>query len=135
MSFFIEHLHLNFHSLLGFQYGSGSSIKAIMPLPATLPLAIGLKFFWFLLALLLFPKSVILAILGLSFLDPKDLCLPNWFSRGFWQKPSASIYLTWCQRKNRYIILATIWTFSDQHLLKSFLGVTEQNSSSLGKTL
>ena len=50
--------------------------KKIMPLSATLPL-IGLKCFWFLMALLLYPKST---ILGLPFLDPKDLCLPNQFS-------------------------------------------------------
>ena len=68
MSFFIQDLHLNFHSFLGFPHGSGSSVKA------TLPLAIGLKCFWFLIALLLYPKST---ILGLSFLDPKDLCLPS----------------------------------------------------------
>ena len=41
------------------------------------------------------------AILGLSFLDPKDFCLPNQFSRGSWQKHSVSTYLTWCQRRNR----------------------------------
>ena len=35
--FFIQDLHLNFHSLLDFQHGSGSSVKAIMPLSATLP--------------------------------------------------------------------------------------------------
>ena len=72
MSFFIQDLHLNFHSFLGFQHGSGSSVKAIMRLSATLPLAIGLKCFCFLIALLLYPKST---ILGLSFLDPKDLSL------------------------------------------------------------
>ena len=94
MSFFIQDLHLNFHSFLGFQHGSGSSVKVIMRL---LPLAIGLKCFWFLIALLLYPKST---ILGLSFLDPKDLCLPNQFSRGSWQKRSVSTYLTWCQRRN-----------------------------------
>ena len=44
MSFFIQDLHLNFHSFLGFQHGSGLSVKAIMPLSATLPLAIGLNF-------------------------------------------------------------------------------------------
>ena len=66
MSFFIQDFHLNFHSFLGFQRGSGSSGKGIMPLSATLPLAIGLTFFWFLIVLLLYPKS---AILGLSFLD------------------------------------------------------------------
>ena len=43
MSFFIQDLHLNFHRLLGFQHGSDSSVKAIMPLSATLPLATGLK--------------------------------------------------------------------------------------------
>ena len=47
MSFFIQDLHLNFHSFLGFQHGSGSSVKAIMRLSATLPLAIGLKCFGF----------------------------------------------------------------------------------------
>ena len=51
MSFFIQDLHLNFHSFLGlFQHGSGSSAKAIMPLSATLPLATGLKISWFLIA-------------------------------------------------------------------------------------
>ena len=82
MSFFIQDLHLNFHSFLGFQHGSDSSVKAIMRLSATLPLAIGLKCFWFLIALLLYPKST---ILGLSFLNPKDLCLPNQFSKTFYQ--------------------------------------------------
>ena len=43
--FFIQDLHLNFHSFLGFQHGSGSSVKAIMLLSAALPLAIGLNFF------------------------------------------------------------------------------------------
>ena len=82
MSFFIQDLHLNFHSFLGFQHGSDSSVNAIMLLSATLPLAIGLKCFWFLIALLLYPKST---ILGLSFLNPKDLCLPNQFSKAFCQ--------------------------------------------------
>ena len=45
MSFFIQGLHLNFHSSLRFQHGSGSSVKAIMLLSAALPLAIGLNFF------------------------------------------------------------------------------------------
>ena len=45
--FFIQYLHLNFHSFLVFQHGSGSSVKAIMPLLGTLPLAIGLNFFGF----------------------------------------------------------------------------------------
>ena len=36
----------------------------------------------------------------LSFLDPRDLCLPNQFSRGSWQEQSVSTYLTWCQRRN-----------------------------------
>ena len=82
MSFFIQDLHLKFHSFLGFQHGSGSSVKVIMRL---LPLAIGLKCFWFLIALLLYPKST---ILGVSFLDPKYLCLPNHFSSRSWQKCS-----------------------------------------------
>ena len=46
---------------------------------------------------MLYPKS---AILGLSFLDPKDLCPPNQFSRGSLQKCSVSTYLTWYQRRN-----------------------------------
>ena len=75
---FIQDLHLNFHSFLDFQLQSHSSVKRIMPLLATLPLAIGLKCFWFLIALLVYPKST---ILGLSFLNPKDLCLPYQFSR------------------------------------------------------
>ena len=44
MSFFIQDLHLNFNSFLGFQNGSGLSVKAIMLLSAALPLAIGLNF-------------------------------------------------------------------------------------------
>ena len=89
--FFIQDLNLNFHSLLDFRHGSGSSVQATMPLSAALPLAIGLKCFWFLIALLLYPKST---MLGLSFLDPNDLCLPNQFSRGSLQKRSVSTYLT-----------------------------------------
>ena len=44
MSSFIQDLHLNFHSFLGFQHGSVSPIKAVMPLSTTLPIAIGLSF-------------------------------------------------------------------------------------------
>ena len=55
------------------------------------------EIFWFLIALLLYPKS---AILGLSFRDPKDLCLPNQFLRRSQQKRSVSAYLTCCQIKN-----------------------------------
>ena len=39
-------------------------------------------------------------ILRLSFLDLKDLYLPNQFSRGSWQKRFVSTYLTWFQRRN-----------------------------------
>ena len=99
---------------------------------------------------MLCPKS---AILGLSFLDSKDLCLPNQFSRGYWQKHSVSTYLTWCQRRNwvasmieltlifnpSYVFRPAIWTFSDQHLFQNFLYVSEQNFSqswnNLRKTL
>ena len=45
MNFFIQHLHLNFHSFLGFQHESGSSVKAIVLLPEPLPLASGYMFF------------------------------------------------------------------------------------------
>ena len=102
MNFFIQDLHLNFHSFLGFQHGSGSSVKAIMRLSATLPLAIGLKCFWFLIALLLYPKST---ILGLSFLDPKDLCLPNQFSKAFCQY----IPNLMSKKKERLIIDRSKW--------------------------
>ena len=47
MNLFIQDLHLNFQSFLGSQHGTGSSNKAIIPISATLPLAIGLKFFGF----------------------------------------------------------------------------------------
>ena len=57
MSFFIQDLHLSFDSFQGFQHGNGSSVKAIMPLSATLPVAIGLKCFWFLIALLLYQSQ------------------------------------------------------------------------------
>ena len=56
MSFFIQDLHLNFHSFLGFRHGSGSPVKTVMSLSARLPSAIVLKCFWFLIALLLYPK-------------------------------------------------------------------------------
>ena len=77
----------------------GSSVEAITPRSATLPLATDLRIFWFLMELLLklYPKS---AILRLSFLDPKDLYLPNQFSRRSSQKRSVSTYLAWCQRRN-----------------------------------
>ena len=45
MSFLIQDLHLNFHYFLGLQHGTDSSVKAIMPLSAALPLAIGFIFF------------------------------------------------------------------------------------------
>ena len=99
--FFIQDLHLNFHSFFGFQHGSIPSVQAIMWL---LSLAIGLKCFWFLVALLLYPKS---NIPELFFLDPRDLCLPNQFSRGSWQKLSVSTYLIWCQRRNW--VASMIW--------------------------
>ena len=47
MSFFIQDLHLNFHSFLGFQHGSGLSVKAIMPLSETLPLPLVRNVFGF----------------------------------------------------------------------------------------
>ena len=53
VDFWSQDLHLNFHSFLGFQHGSDSSVKSIMRLSTTLPLAISLKCFWFLIALLL----------------------------------------------------------------------------------
>ena len=54
MGFLIQYLHLNSHSFLGSQHGNVSSVKAIMPLSATLPLVIRLNFFWLLIALLLY---------------------------------------------------------------------------------
>ena len=81
--FFSSRFTFTFILFLGLQHGSASSLKAVMPLSATSPLAIGLKFLWFLIVLLLYPKST---ILGLFFLDPKEICLPNQLSRGSWQK-------------------------------------------------
>ena len=61
-----------------------------MPLLATLPLAIGFKFFWFLIALLLYPKSKIFAYqtnfredVGKSFLSAHTyiVCTPAPFCR------------------------------------------------------
>ena len=46
---------------------------------------------------MLYPKS---AIFGLSFLDAKDLWLPNQFLRGSLKNRFVSTYLTWCQRRN-----------------------------------
>ena len=40
---FIQDLHLSFHSFLGFQYGRGLPVKAIMLLTAALPLVIDLN--------------------------------------------------------------------------------------------
>ena len=82
MGVFIQDLHLNFHSFLGFQHESDLSVNAIMLLSAALPLANGLNFFGFLIALMLYRKS---AILGLSLLDPKNLCFSNQFSKEFCQ--------------------------------------------------
>ena len=48
----------------------------------------------------------------ISFLNPKDLCLPNQFSRGSWQKRSVSTYLTWCQGRN--------WAASMTELMLAF---------------
>ena len=45
--FFIQYLHSNFHSFWVFRHRSRSSVKAIMPLSVTLPLAIGLNFLGF----------------------------------------------------------------------------------------
>ena len=72
MSFFIQDLHLNFHSFLGFQHGSGLSVKAIMPLSATLPLAIGLNFLVY--------NSIFISKVShswISFLNPKDQSNPT----------------------------------------------------------
>ena len=63
--FFYSRFTFKLSFFLGFfQHGSGSSVKAIMPLSVTLPLAIGLKIFWFLIALskvsntwIIFPRS------------------------------------------------------------------------------
>ena len=78
-SFFIQDLHLKFHSFLGFWHGSGSSVKAIMPLSATLPLAIGLKCFWFLIS----NSVIVISKVNHTWIifNPKDLCLSNQFSR------------------------------------------------------
>ena len=58
---------------LGFQHASGTLVKVIMRL---LPLVIGLKCFWFLLALLLYLRST---ILKLSFLYLKTFAYQTSF--------------------------------------------------------
>ena len=87
MSFFIQDLHLNFHSFLGFQHGSDSSVNAIMRLSATLPLAIGLKCFWFLIALLCYTQSQ-------PYLDYLSSILKIFAYQTSFQKRSVSTYLT-----------------------------------------
>ena len=83
MSFFTQDLHLNFHSFLGFQHGSGSSVKAIMlPTISSITISDWFEFFWFVITLLSYRKS---AIFGLSFLDPQDICLSYQFSKAFCQ--------------------------------------------------
>ena len=47
MSFFTQYLYLKFHSFSAFQHGSDLLVKGIMPLSATLELAVGLIFFGF----------------------------------------------------------------------------------------
>ena len=67
--FFIQDLHLNFHFFLGFQHERYSSVKVIMGLVSNPDnQVIGLKCFWFSIALSLYLKST---ILGLSFIDLK----------------------------------------------------------------
>ena len=91
---------------------------------------------------MLYPKS---AILGLSFLDPKDLCLPNQFSKAYCQyilnlmsKKKLGSFNDWIkaylQSFIRLPLHHNIWTFSGQHLFQSFLSISEQNSANLGRT-
>ena len=54
--FLIQDLHLNFHSFLGFRHRSDSSVKEMMPLSATLPLAIGFEMFLVSISIIVIPK-------------------------------------------------------------------------------
>ena len=140
--FFIQDLHLNFHSFLGFQHGSGSSVKAIMLLSAALPLAIDLNFCLFVIASLLYRKSASHTSIIYC------LILKIFVYQTNFQKHSISTYLTWCQRRNwvtsmidltlifnpSYVCHPTIWIFSGQDLFQNFLCVSEQNSVNLGIT-
>ena len=47
VDFFCSRFTVKLYCFLGFQHGSSSSIKVIMPLAATLPLTIGLEFLGF----------------------------------------------------------------------------------------
>ena len=108
MSFLFKIFHLNFHSFLGFQNGSDSSIKAIIPLSATLPLAIGLNF--------LVRNSIVISKVNhtwISFLNPKDQSNPT--------KPVFERILT------KAFFQCTLNLVSKL----SFLGVSEQNSANL----
>ena len=145
MSFFIQDLQLNFHSFLGFQHGSGLSIKAIMPLSATLPLAIGLNF--------LVCNSIFISKVShtwISFLNPKDQSNPTkpvferiltkalfQYTLNLVSKKKLGSFNYWINAYFQsfiYVFCPTIWIFSDQHLFKSFLGVSKQNSANLGIT-
>ena len=106
-----------------------------MLLSAALPLAIGLNFFWFVIALLLYRKS---AMLDLDYLSS---ILEIFAYHTSFQKRSVSTYLTWWQRRNwvasmieltlifnlSYVCRPTIWTFSGQHLFQNFLEWFKEN--------
>ena len=139
MSFFIQDLHLNFHSFLGLQHGSGSSIKGIMLLSAALPLPIGLN---------LLVCNSINVISKVSHMDYLSSILKILVYQTSFEKRSVRTYLTWCQSGNgvtsmieltlifnpSYACCPAIWTFSGQHLFQNFLGVSEENSANLGIT-
>ena len=143
-SCFIKYLHLSFHLFLDFfsarewLISQGKHLQSVK-----LPWAIGLKVSWFLIALSFYPNSV---VLGLSFLNPRDLWLWMYFSRGSSQKYSVSTCSIWCWKRNWVAWIAELtvifnpsyvcddMNISGKHLLWGFLEIAQQNLSTLGKT-
>ena len=101
------------------------------------------EIFWFVIALLLYRKS---AILELSFLNPKNLSLPNQFSKAICQyilnlmsKKKLGCFNDWINAYFQSFIICLLphgryEHFSGQHFFQNFLGVSEHNSANLGKS-
>ena len=135
MSFFIQDSHLNFHSFLGLQHGSGSSIKAIMLLSAALPLPIGLNFLVCNSIIVISKVSHVdyLSSILKVFAYQTKLVFKSILSVHSGNGVTSMIELTLIFNPS-YVCCPTIWTFSGQHLFQNFLGVSEENSANLGIT-
>ena len=142
MSFLFKILHLKFHSFLGFQHGSGISMKAIIPLSATLPLSIGSNF--------LVCNSIAISKVShtwIFFLNAKSNPTKRVFERilkkAFFQytlnlvsKKKLGSFNDWI---NVYFQSLKCFPPHDMNIfwpasLSSFLGISEQDSVNLGIT-